>query len=567
MFRYTKTIHKFFKLGATNKILLTHLLLSATLRTATFLILPFIASEIVNYATVADYHTALIYVGVFGATAFGYIICRHYNHWAYYKNANYIHNRLQEKILEKVSTLPANYSEDISRATIISTAFRDVDNCRKIPDLSFDCISCFISIFISAIILLFVNLLFGVISVACIFISMIFFISHMYRRDRYNSTQVEHQDSLADFYTQIIDGHKEVHSFNMKSDLREFFNNILKSWRKAYLKKRTHQDLADSAVPVFLGIGRITIYLIAAYLILRGEATIATLVLITGYYEDMIDNYNKTTDTIHELSKSVVAINRLYKFLNYKNPNMQKFGSDNTDDISGKVEFRKVNFAYDRKNRMKDLSFTIEPHTFTAIVGKSGSGKSTIFRLLLRLYKPTRGRILIDDKDISTYTKEVYATNVSIVTQKPFVFDMTIRENLNLIDNNHEHQVAACKAVGVHDDIMRLKNGYNTKLISDGSNLSAGQKQLLALARTLLSKSEILLFDEVTSSLNDNASVEVAKVLKKLGKTHTVIMITHKPELMREADDIIVIDHGTIAARGSHNELIKSTPLYKTLQK
>lgn len=557
---------RFFSFGATSKILLFHLFFSATLRVILFLALPYTAARIIDYASDGDFNMALCVAGNFLVAASFYVIAYHYNYWAYAKNSSYVHDNLQQKVLEKVSTLPTNFSENISRAAIINTAFRDINECRTLPDYFFDCINCFASIIISAAILIAVDLKIGLISLACIFVSGILFLHHMKRRDYYGTAEREQQDSLADLYNQTIDGHKEIHSFDMKSSLNEYFERTLSLWRKANLKKRLHHDLANSAVPVILGVGRVVIYLLAAYSILKGEASVAILVLVVGYYDDMLNNYDKTTDTLYWLSRNTIAVNRMHRFLNYKTPEMQDFGDDDTDDIKGKVEFKKVGFTYDGKNSVKNLNFVINPNTFTAIVGKSGSGKSTIFRLLLRLYPPTRGQILIDDKDIESYTKEVYSTNVSIVTQKPFVFDMTIRQNLNLVDDNVEHQIKACKTVGIHDDIMRLEKGYDTPLINDGANLSAGQKQLLSLARTLLSKSEILLFDEVTSSLNDKATAEIVKVLEKLKKTHTVIVITHKPDLMKLADDIIVIDKGRLVARGDHKTLLKKSPAYKTLQ-
>ena len=144
---------------------------------------------------------------------------------------------------------------------------------------------------------------------------------------------------------------------------------------------------------------------------------------------------------------------------------------------------------------------------------------------------------------------------------------MTIHENLSLVDGNREHQIAVCKKAGVHDDIMKLPKGYDTVLERDGNNLSAGQKQLLSLARILLSKSEVLLFDEVTSSLDSFTTNKVMTVLEKLKKDHTVIMITHKPELMRLADQIIVIDKGKVVGRGKHRELLKDNKVYQSLQK
>ncbi|MBQ3352548.1 ABC transporter ATP-binding protein [Candidatus Saccharibacteria bacterium] len=543
-----------------------HLIFSACLREASWLVLPFITAEIIDRITEGNFNLAFLCTGGFLLVALLYILCHHYNYWAYAKNACYIHNTLQRKVLDKVVTLDQDYTKNISKATIVSTAFEDITQNQRIPDYLFDFITNFGSIFLNAIILIFVDPLIGWTSLGLALFSVVVFVFHMKRRDEYALIQRSHQDDISSLYSQILDGKKEVHSFNMKEDLAKQLEGKKKLWRAAYGKESIHSDLADVAVSTILSSGRILVYVITAGLILNGEYSIATLILAIGYYENILDSYNSTTDVIHELSKCNVAVNRLYKLLNYKPPKQLKFGENNTDDIKGRVHFDKVSFTYSRKPLMRNVSFTIEPHSLTGIVGKSGSGKSTIFRLLLRLYKPTRGKILVDGININDYSQEIYASNVSIVTQKPFVFDMTIKENLSLVEPDVEKQIEACKTAGIHETIMRLEKGYNTKLISDGQNLSAGQKQLLSLARTLLSRSEILLFDEVTSALDADTTKQIVEVLQKLKKTHTVLVITHKPEIMRKMDDILVIDEGRLVGRGTPKNLLHNK-YYKLLQK
>ena len=389
---------------------------------------------------------------------------------------------------------------------------------------------------------------------------------------------------MTSLYSQMIDGYKEVQTLNLKEKLRENFEREKDLWDKYYKKQRRHRDTAVGATPFVLTFGRIAIYLISANLILSGEYNVAFLVLVVGYYEDIIDRFDTIGECIDQISRCSVGIERLRKLLNYKTPHMLEFGKNNTDDIKGIVEFKDVSFKYEdppknapdgsrlkiplkKAPSLKHISFRATPGEITTIVGKSGSGKSTIFRLLLRLYKINQGEILLDDTNIYDYTKKVYATNVSIVTQKPFVFDMTIRENLNLVDTDKKHQEKACKLAGIHEDIMKLEKGYDTPLVADGENLSAGQKQLLSLARTLLSRSEVLLFDEVTSSLDPSSTAKIVSVLKELKKNHTVIMITHKPELMALSDHLLLIDSGRLAAEGDHKSLLKSSALYRSLQK
>ena len=563
---YIRLAKRFFALKATNKKLLIELIVTALLRTVTYLIIPAVAALVVDAATDQKFNEALLYTGLFLITAFVYVFFHRLNYNSYAKNSAYIHDTLQRKILDKITTLEPDYTKKFSRAEIVNTSHNDVEACQKIPDFLFDFIAMSIGLAIDTVILIVVDPLIGGIALGLSLVSFIFFFYHMRKRDYYCGSKRERQDELASLYAQIIDGHKEVHTFNLKEQLREVQENKKKEWRHFYRRQLIHHDIGNTITPLLLGLSRIITYLITANLILKGEYNVATLVLVIGYYENMRKSYDEATDTILWLSKSNNAVLRVYRFLSYKPTKKAKFGDNDNDDIAGTVEFKNVSFTYGRRPLMRNVSFKLKPGSLTGIVGKSGSGKSTIFRLLLRLYKPTRGSITIDGKKINEYTKEVYATNVSIVNQKPFVFDMSIRENLAMVDKDVDRQIEACKKVGIHDYIMRLEKGYDTVLVADGSNMSAGHKQLLSLARTLLSKSEILLFDEITSTLDADSTKQIIKVLKNLKDDHTVIVITHKPEVMRSMDNLIVIDQGRIVGRGRHKDLLKNK-YYKLLQK
>lgn len=566
MRHYFRLIKRYMSFRLGNKKLLFALLSTATVRTVLRLLIPIPVSMVVDYATEGNYQGAIWSVGLFVVISVLYSIFHHLNYVAYGKNAVYIHDVLQQKILDKVIALDQDYTKKISHEEIINTGFEDVTKCQRIPDYLFDFVLTIISIIADAFILVFVDPLIGGITLILTVISFFVFIHHMRRRDYYASLRRTHQDEISGLYNQIIDGHKEVHAFNLEKNLRSIIENEKHEWKKCYRTQRLHSDLGGALTPFIQGLGRIIAYGISAYLIIKGEYSVATLVLVIGYYENMHESYDDATDIITEVTKSNVGINRVYRLLNYRPPRKLAFGSNSNDDIKGEVVFDDVSFTYGRKPLMKNVSFSIAPQSLVGIVGKSGSGKSTIFKLLLRLYKPTHGKITIDGKNIFNYNEKVHSTNVSIVTQKPFVFDMTIKENLSLVDPNFEHQVEACKKVGVHGAIMKLKKGYDTPLVGDAENLSAGQKQLLSLARTLLSKSEILLFDEVTSALDADTTKEIIEVLKKLKEDHTVLVVTHKPEVMRQMDELIVIEKGELVGRGTHKNLLRNK-YYQLLQK
>ena len=181
------------------------------------------------------------------------------------------------------------------------------------------------------------------------------------------------------------------------------------------------------------------------------------------------------------------------------------------------------------------------------------------------MYRVNDGKILIDRINIYDYSRDVFNSNVSIVNQKTFIFNMSIRANLSLIDSNKKRQIDACKRVGIHDFIMFLPDGYSTILKEDATNISGGQKQLLSLARALLTSSEIILLDEVTSSLDPNTTNKIINLLDDLKTDHTIIVITHNKDLMRRADKLVVLNNGKIECIGNNNDLIKKNKVYKQL--
>lgn len=565
--RYYLILQKFFSLKAHDNRLVFHLFFSALLRSISLLLIPVAAAKVVEFATIKDYQTTFLYATIFLIVSFIYVLCHHYNYIAYKNNSIFTHNKLQELILSKVTSYDENFTKNMSTSYIVNTAFNDVGKVMQVPDQSFDAITGVVNIAIALIILISVNVYIGILALILYIISMYALDKNMKKKNNYLSRQRKHQDNISSLMGQVLDGNKEIKAFNMSDNLNTYLENYKKLWKKDYLKKRKYNDNFYVLVPTILGFGKIVIYLILIYLILNGRYDVATLVLVVGYYENIENEFKKLYGKLDNVSSFSIMLDRIYKILNYKTNNMLSFGDNDNDYIKGKINFKNVSFTYEKQVVLKNVSFEIKPQSFTAIVGKSGSGKSTIFRLLLRLYKADKGTILLDDESIYDYTREVYSSNVSIVTQKPFIFDMSIRENFNLVDSNHSHQIEACKRVGIHDYIMSLKDGYNTKLVADAENISNGQKQLIALARTLLSKSEVLLFDEVTSSLDINTSKHVMEILKDLKRDHTILMITHKPSLMKLADDIIVIDHGRLVGRGSHKTLLKDNTYYKLLQK
>jgi ATP-binding cassette subfamily B protein len=529
--------------------------------------LPFFASMIVEYASIGDYEGAFWNLGFFGACFATFILVRHWNFMVYSANAIYVHNTLQHLVLEKVSSFNEGFSSDISSGFITNTAFNDIDGAKAVDSSLANIISYVIIVMASIVMIFITNSYIGLFTLAVNILAIFLMSKNLAKRDYYLANQREEQDKVVNLFNQVVEGSKEVQSFNMDQDLDEYLEGYKKSWNYAHFAKRKYQDRVFVHLPMFLKFGNIAIYAVLIYLIMRGDYGLGSLVLVIGYYKEAQNRSEKLFAQLEDFSSLGTKVSRIRKILNYKTQHMLAFGANELDNIDGRIEFQDVSLAYEKQVVLKNASFEIKPNSFVAIVGKSGSGKSTIFKILLRLYKIKSGQVLLDGVDINDFTKDAYASNISIVNQKPFVFNMSIRDNLNLVDPNTDNQIAACQKVGVHDFIMSLPQGYNTKLTQDATNISGGQKQLISIARTLLSRSEILLFDEVTSILDHDTTKRTVSIMKSLKKHHTILMITHKPNLMRMADRIIVVDHGRIVGNGKHKDLMRYNKYYKILQK
>lgn len=315
-------------------------------------------------------------------------------------------------------------------------------------------------------------------------------------------------------------------------------------------------------------ISQIAVMGAGGYLIYINLLTMQYFIAFSSYSSQFSNSLMNITRLNSNIQQVLTSLERIFSLMDNLDYSKEKYGNKTIKEIKGDINFDSVFFSYNgSKKVLNGISFSVQHGKRLAIVGPSGGGKSTIFNLLLRFYEPATGSIRIDGTDIREIEEKALRSYVSIVRQDPFLFNISIRENLLLANPfaTMDEIYEACKMAFIHDFILGLQNGYDSIIDENGVNLSGGQRQRIAIARALLKKSKIILFDEATSSLDNQSQHYIKKAIDKISKDHTIIIIAHRLLTVIEADDIIVIDDGRKVGQGTHSILINENKIYKQL--
>lgn len=308
--------------------------------------------------------------------------------------------------------------------------------------------------------------------------------------------------------------------------------------------------------------------LLGCYLYTKSLLSLPTFLIIYNY-QWKIENLLSGIAQILEFNKKfTLAASRIFEIIEDDRYEKEHFGSTKIKKLSGHIEFKDVTFGYDENRSVLDhMNFEIEPNQKVAFVGKSGAGKTTILSLITKLYNIDKGSILLDGHPIEELDESSIRDNMSIITQSPYIFNLSIKDNLLLAKENASMKELkyACKMACIDDFIMSLKDGYETMVGENGVILSGGQKQRLAIARALLMKTEIILFDEATSALDNETQEEIQQAIKNLKGEYTILIVAHRLSTVIDSDKIFVVDEGKIVDSGTHKELLKKCEMYKNL--
>lgn len=488
-----------------------------------------------------------------------------------------IYNYLEIKFIENVSMdlykkidcLPAKAFEDIGVGEFINRLYND-------PDRVMELLAKLIKLICKALVVVAILILAFSISWVIGLEIVIFGIVMGYISTKYfpkikkTQEQIKKQsDAYVKTATENITGIREIKSLGIKKNIEKGINGRLNALFTDTKKIKNHEVWYYGFNNLAYFTLQFVILLTCGYFFIQGKITYATFIMMEMY----IWRIDEVVESISEFgvsyNKVTVSLKRIDEIINNRLYEDEHFGKKTLVNNAGVIEFKNVKFKYseDEDYTLNGLNLKVVPNKKIAVVGKSGNGKSTIFNLLLRYFDSTTGEILIDGINIKDLTEKSLRENISIIRQAPFLFNLTILENFKLVKPNVTLKEVRkyCKEAYIDDYIMSLPNKYNTVIGEGGINLSGGQKQRLAIARTLLLNTKIILFDEATSALDNESQEYIKKTINNLVKDHTIIIVAHRLSTIVDADIINIIDKGKLESSGTHEELLKTSKVYKTL--
>ncbi len=477
---------------------------------------------------------------------------------------------MRRELFEKISRLPIKYTDTHRHGDIMSRMTNDIDNVSSAISQSLTSLFSGVITVIGAVVMM---LWFSpaVTLVAILTIPLTLIVSSMLAKfmRKYFIRQQTLLGQLNGQVEEMVTGYTTVISYGKEPEAVEKFSAISDEFRRCSISARVWGSIMG---PIMNFIGNLQYVLVAGFggfLMLRGgNITIGSIQAMLQYSKKLSRPINMIANQYSSILTALAGAERIFDILDTPDE-VDEGKSDITPaDIHGDIDFEHIDFSYVEGERvLKDLSLTVKPGQKIAIVGATGSGKTTIVNLLTRFYELDGGRITIDGTDITEIPKATLRRAIAIVLQDTVLFSDTIRSNIKYgrLDATDDEMKRAAATARADTFIERLPDGYDTVLAESGSNLSEGQRQLLAIARAVLADPKILILDEATSSVDTRTEMHIQKAMAELMKNRTSLIIAHRLSTIRNADVIVVLSHGEIVETGNHDELLARGGEYSKL--
>lgn len=375
-------------------------------------------------------------------------------------------------------------------------------------------------------------------------------------------------ERVSGFIGELVRGAHDIKMLNAENSfIKELDSKIIDLNNEKYKmdeKNRNYILLSGTLSDIF-STGNI---ILSVFLITQNLLSIPNALVINNYLGRLTSIIYFVSQFLEKVKDFNLSSERVFAIMDSKEFGKEKFGKKHIDKVNGDFEFKNVTFTYANGHKVIDnMNFKIKANSTVAFVGKSGSGKTTVFNLLCKMYNIDSGKITIDGIDIRELDKDSIRGNITIISQNPYIFNLSIRDNLRLVKENltEEEMIEACRTACLEDFIKSLPDGYDTVIGEGGINLSGGERQRLAIARALVQKTEIILFDEATSALDNETQANIKKAIDNMKNEYTILIIAHRLSTVIDCDRILFLDEGKIKAEGTHKELLSNCKNYRSL--
>ena len=477
--------------------------------------------------------------------------------------------KIRNDIAVKINKLPMKYFDKKTNGEVLSVITNDIDTLSMNLNQSITHIITAVCTIIGILVMMFsISWQMTLISLVILPIAGILVTNIVKKSQKYFTRQQDYLGHVNGQVEEIYGGLNIVKVFNAEEKVTKDFEKANDELYHSGWKAQFLSGLMHPVMNFISNVGYVAVAVAGGYLAIQGTITVGNIQSFIQYNKQFTQPINQLAQISNMLQAMMAAAERIFEFLEEPEEEVTAKGNIDTSKLKGNVEFKHVKFGYDpERTIIKDFNASVHEGQKIAIVGPTGAGKTTIVKLLMRFYDVTDGEILVDGHNVKDFDRGELRKMFGMVLQDTWLFGGTVKENIKYSkeDATDTEVVEAAKAAHVHHFIKTLPNGYHSMINEESTNISAGQKQLLTIARVILADPKILILDEATSSIDTRTEIQIQSAMDNLMKGRTSFIIAHRLSTIKNADLILVMNHGDIVEQGTHDELLAKNGFYADL--